>query len=378
MKYYIVAGEASGDLHGSNLIRALKSKDSAAEVRCWGGDLMESAGATLVRHYRELAFMGFLEVVRHLRTILRLMKNCKADILAWQPDVLILIDYPGFNLRLAQWAKKNGLRVVYYISPQIWAWHTSRVKIVRDFVDRMIVILPFEQEFYARHGVQVEYVGHPLLDVVEGYEAGFDFRQKFSLSDLPVVALLPGSRKQEIAKMLPLMLSVVSKYPHTQFIIAGAPSVDEEFYRRILARSPVQGFAERLKIITGATYPLLQVSTGALVTSGTATLETALFGVPEIVCYRGNPVSFWLAKRLVKVRFISLVNLIADREIIPELIQHDLNEENLAAQLSRILLPDRNTTLREELGSLRNLIGPSGASERAAALIVDWMRRKSV
>jgi lipid-A-disaccharide synthase len=361
MRYYIIAGEASGDLHGSNLIRALHVHDAAADIRCWGGDKMEEAGATLVKHYRELAFMGFVEVLLHLRTIMRNLKFCKEDILAFKPDVLVLIDYPGFNLRIVEWAKKQGIKVCYYISPQIWAWKEGRVEQIKRFVDKMLVILPFEKEFYKKHKFAVTYVGHPLTEVVET-ELQKPVTQ--ALSDKKIIALLPGSRSQEIKKKLPVMLSMIPHFPQFQFIIAQAPGQDAAIYQEVIGNKNVL-------LAAGKTYDLLKQASYALVTSGTATLETALFGVPEIVCYKGNPLSYWLAKKLVKVKYISLVNLILNKQAVKELIQDELNEKNLFNELSALVGDtERREDLQNDYTRLWELLGAEKASDKAAREIV--------
>lgn len=373
MKYYIIAGEASGDLHASNLMKALKLKDTGSEFRCWGGDLMKEQGAELVKHYRDLAFMGFSEVAMNIRTILGNIKLCKEDILKYKPDALILVDYPGFNLRIAEFAHRAGIKVFYYISPQVWAWKKSRVFKIKKFVDRMFVILPFEKEFYARYACAVDFVGHPLLDMIESLPANnpVAFKMTNGLSDKPIIALLPGSRKQEITKMLPLMISVVPKFPDYQFVVAGAPSVDREFYQQIIGSSKVV-------LVSGATHALLQNSTAALVTSGTATLETALFDVPEVVCYKGSYISYQIAKRVIDqsiIKFISLVNLIMDREVVKELIQHDLTEANLVKELQKITVqPDIRQQMLEDYKLLRQKLGGSGASEKTARLILNFLK----
>ncbi len=358
MRYYLISGEASGDLHGANLIHALRRLDGQAEVRAWGGDRMEAAGATLVRHYRDLAFMGFVEVLRHLGTILRNLKFCKEDILNFRPDVLVLIDYPGFNLRIAKWAKTQGIRVVYYISPQIWAWKEGRVRTIRACVDKMLVILPFEEAFYAKHGYRAIYVGHPLLEVVAKEK---EVPVRNLLTDKPVVALLPGSRAMEIEQKLPVMLEMVQRFPEYQFVVAGAPSQPDALYERLMGDAPVL-------LLRNDTYNLLKQSKAALVTSGTATLETALFGVPQVVCYRGNPVSYWLARRLVKVAYISLVNLIMGREVVRELIQGDLNAKLLEAELRGLLEDEtRRRKLAEDYVALWKLLEAGGAASEKAA-----------
>ncbi len=334
MRYYIIAGEASGDLHGSNLIKAIKAKDPHAVIQCWGGDLMEAAGGKLVKHYRTLAFMGFVEVLLNIRTILSNIKFCKKEIETFKPDVLICIDYPGFNLRIAKWAKSKGLKVVYFIAPQVWAWKENRVPAMRASIDRLLCILPFEKQYFKdRWNWEVDYIGHPLMQVLE------------SQNNLPhplpqiagekIIALLPGSRKQEIIKKLPEMLSVVDAFPAYHFAIAQAPGLDDDWFASLVPAN------RNVHIVKGNTYALLHHSIAALVTSGTATLETALLGVPEIVCYKGNPITLALAKRFVKIKFIALVNLIMDKEVVKELIQEDVNKKNLVQELS-LLLEDGN------------------------------------
>ncbi|HMQ45827.1 MAG TPA: lipid-A-disaccharide synthase [Saprospiraceae bacterium] len=363
MKYYVIAGEASGDLHGSNLIKALKSINPQHQFRVWGGDLMEKAGGDLVKHYKDLAFMGFVEVLKNLPTILRNIRFCKQDIVAYQPDVLVLIDYPGFNLRIAKWAKKQGIKVVYYISPQIWAWHSSRVHGIKASVDQMLVILPFERDFYAQYGYPADFVGHPLLDAIADLPLDEAFRQREGLSDKPIIALLPGSRRQEIERMLDVMLAVVPHFPDFQFVVAGAPAIPSDFYRDFIQSYP------QVKLVQGLTYSLLQQAQIAAVTSGTATLETALFEVPQVVCYRGSAFSFWIAKRLVNVRYISLVNLIMDRPIVQELIQHDLNAESLTKALNALLVQENAQRIQADYKELKQRLGDSGASIRAAVLL---------
>ncbi|MES2140001.1 MAG: lipid-A-disaccharide synthase [Bacteroidota bacterium] len=365
MNYYIIAGEASGDLHASNLIKELKVLDTNAQFRCWGGDLMKEQGAELVKHYRELAFMGFTEVLMNLRTILKNIEFCKKDILKHKPHVLILVDYPGFNLRIAEFAKTIGIKVFYYISPQIWAWKQSRVHKIKRVVDKMFVILPFEKEFYQRFDCNVDFVGHPLLDAVENYS-----KQPSTLSiqtAKKIIALLPGSRKQEIATMLPIMLSMQKYYRDYLFVIAGAPSQSKEFYQTFISNSDVE-------IVYNQTYQLLQNAEVALVTSGTATLETALFGVPEVVCYKGGAISYAIAKQLVKVKYISLVNLIMDKEIVKELIQGELNETNLKVELDKLLNPETRNKQLADYAELKDKLGGSGASKNAASLMINYLR----
>lgn len=369
MKYYIIAGEASGDLHGSNLIKELKMIDAQAEIRCWGGDLMQQAGATIVKHYKELAFMGFTEVAKNLKTILNNIKFCKSDILQFKPDVVIFIDYPGFNLRIAQWAKNQGLKTHYYISPQIWAWKESRIKAIKRDIDQLYVILPFEKDFYEnKHHFKVHFVGHPLIDAIQQFKANPNFISENQLSEKPIIALLPGSRKQEITQMLSVMLSVVHDFPDYQFVIAGAPGQDTDFYRPFLKTNQV-------KLISNQTYDLLSVASAALVTSGTATLETALFKIPEVVCYKGNRISYEIAKRVVTLQFISLVNLIMNQEIVKELIQKDFNTKNLKQELQAILSGKSRENILTAYDELENQLGGKGASKKTASLIYDSIQK---
>jgi len=367
MKYYIIAGEASGDLHASNLMKEIKSLDNIAEFRCWGGDLMREQGGELVMHYKDIAYMGFVEVLAHMGTILKNIKFCKKDILQYKPDALILLDYPGFNLRIAEFAKKEGFKVLYYISPQVWAWKQSRVKKIKQIVDRIYVILPFEKAFYKKFGYDVDFVGHPLLDAIErsDSESSESFIEKNKLDNKPIIALVPGSRKQEITKMLPVMLTVIPSFKEYQFVIAGSPAVPAEFYQGIIKGSDV-------KIVYNQTYELLRNTHAALVTSGTATLETALFEVPEVVCYKGTYVSYLIAKSFIKVKFISLVNLIMDREIVRELIQKQFNAENLKLELERLISDDeKRTLLFKEYKELKEKLGGKGASQKTAALMLN-------
>lgn len=363
MKYYLIAGEASGDLHGARLMEAIRQKDPAATFRFWGGDLMQAIGGDLIKHYRDLAFMGFVEVVANLPTILNNLRFCKSDIEEWQPDKLILIDYPGFNLRIAKWAAGKPLEVNYYISPQIWAWHTSRVHQIKRNVDRMLVILPFERAFYASYGMDVDFVGHPLVEAIAQYEAPPDFRQRHQLDDRPLVALLPGSRKQEIERILPVMVEAAQQHPELQFAIAGAPSQPDDRYLPFLK-------AGQIRLVRNETYGLLSNAQSALVTSGTATLETAIFDVPLCVCYQGSPLSFWIARRLVEVKYISLVNLIVDKPLLTELIQNDLTSEALDQQLSLLQQAEEQQRQRNGFRELRAQLGGIGAAQRAASLIV--------
>lgn len=365
MKYYIIAGEASGDLHGSNLMKALQKQDASAEFRFWGGDLMQSVSNTLVKHYRDLAFMGFIEVIMNLKTITKNLKFCKQDIEAYHPDVIIFIDYPGFNLRIAKWAKQKNLKTHYYISPQIWAWKENRIQDIKHDIDEMYVILPFEKNFYKKkHHYPVHFVGHPLIDAIADRPQvdAHEFRAIHNLGNKPIIALLPGSRKQEIKKMLSVMLTMVSSFPDYQFVIAGAPSQELSFYNTFIN-------TENVSFISNKTYDLLSISNAALVTSGTATLETALFKIPQVVCYKGSWISYQIGKRLVNLEYISLVNLIMNKEVVTELIQSDFNTKRLHKELNAIL----NTTKREALFlsyfELEKQLGGKGASEKTAKLI---------
>ena len=370
MKYYLIAGEASGDLHAANLMKALQKEDPEADFRFWGGDLMQQVGGTLVKHYRELAFMGFVEVAVNLKTILNNIKFCKKDIAKYKPDVIIFIDYPGFNFRIAKWARIEGFKTHYYISPQIWAWKENRIKAIKRDVDELYVILPFEKDFYEKkHNFPVHFVGHPLLDAIQQRkDISFqEFISENKLSQKPIIALLPGSRKQEISKMLKTMLKMVEKFPDYQFVIAGAPSQDRSFYEPYLHKKNV--FLSMNK-----TYDLLSVATAALVTSGTATLETALFKVPEVVCYKGSTISYEIAKRIINLDYISLVNLIMDKEVVKELIQHEFNAKNLEQSLRNILNEENRKKLLQEYDLLAQKLGGSGASEKTAQLIVNKIR----
>jgi lipid-A-disaccharide synthase len=367
MKYYIIAGEASGDVHAANLIHSIRQKDAEAEIKAWGGDRMEAQGAEIVKHYRDLAFMGFVEVLMNIRTIARNIAYCKKDIAAFQPDVLILVDYPGFNLRIAEFAHQQGIKVLYYISPQVWAWKKSRVYKIKKVVDKMLVILPFEKAFYEKYGVDVEFVGHPLLDEIKAQKKVDrpEFLKESGLQDQPIIALLPGSRKQEINSMLKIMLKVKDRFPDHQFVVAGLSSVGTDFYKKILKKACV-------KLVMDQTSSLLQHARAALVTSGTATLETALMEVPEVVCYKGNFISVAIARQIIDVKYISLVNLIMNREIVRELIQSQLNTKNLSRELDIILNDQlKLKQLHSDYKELKEKLGKEGASQRASELIFD-------
>jgi len=364
MKYYIIAGEASGDLQASYLIKELKRLNQQADFRCFGGDLMEQQGATLVKHFKEMAFMGVEDVLKNIRTIFRNIAFCKEDIKSYNPDVLILVDYPGFNLKIAKWAKANNIKVYYYISPKIWAWNQKRVHKIKKIIDKMFVILPFEKDFYAQFNYPVEYVGHPLLDIIDPTpQINFEsFCNEHQLNDKPIIALLPGSRKQEISTMLSIMLSIVEEFPEYQFVIAGAPSQPLSFYNQFINKN--------IAIIENKTYDLLSHSTAALVVSGTATLETAIFKVPQVVCYKTGWLFYRLAKMVVKIKYISLVNLIADKEVAKELIQDELNTSNLKNELTKILHSDFRTQQLQDYDEIYHKLGGKGASKRAAEIIV--------
>lgn len=367
MKYYIIAGEASGDLHGSNLIKALKKQDENADIRCWGGDLMQQAGGTLAKHYKELAFMGFIEVILNLNAIFKNIKFCKQDIAAFNPDAIIFIDYSGFNLRIAKWAKENNFLTNYYISPQIWASREGRIDKIKATVDHMYVILPFEKEFYEKkHNYPVNFVGHPLLDAINNRPElnESNFRAENSIAPTkPIIALLPGSRKQEVQKMLSLMLSLTNDFSEHEFVIAGAPSLDKDFYAEFLTDPNV-------KLVQNKTYDLLSIASAALVTSGTATLETALFKVPQVVCYKANWISYQIAKRIITLEYISLVNLIMQKEVVKELIQDDFTKQNLKKELNLILDGAARTKQLASYDELITKLGGPGASAEAASLII--------
>jgi lipid-A-disaccharide synthase len=373
-KIYIIAGEASGDLHASNLMRALTT-EMDVDFRFWGGDNMAKVAGKPVKHISDLAFMGFIEVLANLRTILGNIKFCKNDILAYQPDALILVDYPGFNLRIAKWAKEQGIPVIYYISPQVWAWKQKRVHTIKKVVDKMMVILPFEEAFYQKFGMEVSFIGHPLIDAIEQFKERtekVDLYEKHGLDQRPVIALLPGSRKQEIQTKLPIMLNSLKDLEHYQFVVAGAPAMDASFYDQFMEMN------KNVRIIHGETYDLLSIATAALVTSGTATLETALFKVPEVVCYKGSTISYMIAKKLVKIDYISLVNLILNREAVKELIQQECNAENIAIELRKILPDGPNyDKMLADFDELISQLGEKGASQKAAQEVTAFLSAES-
>jgi len=366
MKYYLVAGEASGDLHGANLMKALKMADPSAEFRYFGGDKMQAEGGTLVKHYAEMAFMGFTEVVLNLGTILRNMKSCKADLLSYQPDALILIDFPGFNLKIAEFAKQKGIKVCYYISPKVWAWNQKRVLKIKRVVDQLFCILPFEVDFYKQWGMEVNYVGNPLLDEIATFNPSKSFYPDHHLSEQKIIALLPGSRKQEIERLLPDMLSVTNQFPDYQFVIAAAPTFSEAYYQQFIGNKAV-------KLVFSQTYQLLHHAHAALVASGTATLETALFKVPQVVLYRGGAISVGIARMVIKIKFISLVNLIMNKKVVEELIQQDCNPTLIAQNLNKIVDGEDRKQMLASYDDLAGLMGKPGASQRTAKLIVDFL-----
>jgi lipid-A-disaccharide synthase len=370
LKLYIIAGEASGDLHASNLMSALREEDSSVQFRFWGGDKMNSIQEDgLVKHIRELAFMGFWEVITNIRTIAKNISFCKNDIELYQPDAIVLVDYPGFNLRIAEWAKSKGIKVYYYISPQIWAWKENRVHKIKKVVDHMFVILPFEKDFYKKFDYDVEYVGHPLLDEISKYDfedKKSEFRKRNGLDERPIIAVLPGSRKQEVGKKLPIMIDAVSTIESHQIVIAGAPTLSSEFYSSI---------NKSVGIVFNETYELLSNSNLAIVTSGTATLETALFKVPEVVCYKGSQFSYLIAKQLIKVKYISLVNLIMDKEVVKELIQKKCNPELIRAEVERLMNDEEyRLELIQNYNNLENILGGGGASLKVARSLLKTIR----
>ncbi|SHI84675.1 lipid-A-disaccharide synthase [Aquimarina spongiae] len=369
MKYYLIAGEASGDLHGSNLMKSLLIEDPKAEFRFWGGDLMQAVGGTLVKHYKERSFMGFIEILLNLRKILGFIKHCKKDIEAYQPDVLILIDNSGFNLPIAKWAKQHGFTTHYYISPQIWASREGRIKTIKAYVDYMYVVLPFVKDFYDKYDYPVHFVGHPLIDAINNHEqiTPEEFKTKHQLDDRPIIAILPGSRKQEIKKMLETMLTIVDDFPAYQFVIGGAPSQEASFYAPFIKKKGVH-------LVMNETYDLLSLSNAALVTSGTATLETALFKVPQVVCYKGSYISYQIAKRIINLDYISLVNLIMDKPVVTELIQNDFNAERLKEELTKIVDDYQRAVMFLDYYDLEKRLGGRGANDKAAQLIVDAHR----
>lgn len=362
MKYYIIAGEASGDLHGSNLIREILLKDPNAQIRAWGGDRMINAGATVVKHIRELAFMGFIEVLQNIITIQKNFSFCKKDILEFNPDVLVCIDYPGFNLRMCKWAKAHGFKTVLYIAPQAWAWKEKRAYTLPHICDDVISILPFEREFFKKFNLHVKYVGHPLADEIQHFNQ--NYKGPNLRFDKPIIALLPGSRKHEIKSMLPTFLKVIEHFPQYQFIVAGAPAIDEKVFRE-------NGLPLSIPILFNQTYTILKEAKAAIVTSGTATLETALLNTPQMICYKGNPISYEIVKRLIKVPYVSLVNLILQKDLVKEFLQYDLTVKNLEAELNKILTDSAyQENILKGYKELQEIVGTGGASAKAADIVI--------
>ncbi|OJJ17539.1 lipid-A-disaccharide synthase [marine bacterium AO1-C] len=368
MKYYLIAGERSGDLHASNLMKAIQEKDTEAEFRFWGGDAMQQVGGTMVKHYRETAFMGFLTVIKNLRKIRGFIKQCKQDISEYKPDVIVLVDYAGFNLRIAKFAKQQGFPTFFYISPKVWAWNTKRAYKIKAIIDRMFVIFPFEKDFYKKFDYDVDYVGNPLLDAIADFTPNPEFRQKHGLDQRPIIALLPGSRKQEVEKLLPVMVESIPSFPNHQIVVAGVDNLPEHLYQ-VAKNNP------QISIIYENTYDLLTQAEAAIVTSGTATLETGLFKIPQVVVYKTNPITYSIAKRLIKTEFISLVNLVASKEVVKELIQKECNPENVAAELQKLVVGgSKRDEVLEDYQYLQELMGETGASHRAGTLMVQYLK----
>lgn len=376
MRYYIIAGEASGDLHGSNLIKGIRKIDSSAQIRCWGGDLMKEAGAELVKHYKEGAIMGFVEVVANLGKLAKNLNDCKNDIINYNPDVVVLIDYPGFNFRIAQFAKERGMRVFYYIAPKVWAWKEKRVHKLKKYVDRLFIIFPFEIEYFKKWGIDAIYRGNPLLDSVDNHRSADETKEAFQKrtgigSAETTVALLAGSRRGEIKYLLPRMMQVAEKYPHYRFLLACAPSMEREFYESIIGKK-----CSNIKLLFGETYSILRHSDAAIINSGTASLEAALIGVPQVVCYGGNEISYQIAKRVVKLKYISLANLIMDKGLFKELIQHDCTPQKISQELDNLL---DNRVYREKMmadyRNVRDVLGGKGASEKVAGAMIEELEK---
>ena len=369
MKYYIIAGEASGDLHGSNLIKELKKLDNSSHFRCWGGDLMSQECNDLVKHYKDYSHMGFFEVFINLKKILNNLSFCKKDIKKYNPDVIIYVDFPGFNLRIAKWAKKNKFKNHFYISPQIWAWKQNRIKTIRKVIDRMYVILPFEKKFYSSINFNVHYVGHPLLDVIKTNK-----NEALDRGQEKIIALLPGSRDQEIKKILPEMINIIKNFKNYSFYICAAPSQKRSTYLKYIKDKNI----EKVKIVENQTYEILSKSSAALVTSGTATLETALFKIPQVVCYKSSWISIMIGRFLLRnLKYISLVNLILNKEVVKELIQENLNEKNLTSELNNILEGDNRINMLKSYKELIDKLGNKGASEKTALKIFNYLEPNS-
>lgn len=369
MRYYIIAGERSGDLHASNLVKELKDLDANSEFRGVGGDFMGDLGVNLAIHYKQIAIMGFIEVLKHFSRLKRILRQCKQDVLAYNPDVLILVDAAGFNLRIAKFAKQHDIKVYYYISPKIWAWNQKRAYKIKRLVDKMFVILPFEKAFYQNFDYEVDYVGNPLLDAIGSFHADDGFRDKHDIADVPVIAILPGSRKQEVMHMLDIMLSIIPFYPNYHFVVAGVDNLPSSLYENINA-------IERVTIVINDTYNLLSIAEAAVVTSGTASLETALFKVPHVVCYKTSGFTYTIVKLLIKVKFISLVNLIADQEVVKELIQAGLTTSNLHTELGEILAGgNKRTSVVQGYEKVHRILGDKKASQNTARLMMEYLER---
>ena len=376
MRYFIIAGEASGDLHGSNLIKGIREMDKEAQIRCWGGDLMKEAGAELIRHYKEGAIMGFVEVVANLGKLAKNLQDCKNDIVKYNPDAVILIDYPGFNFRIAKFAKERGMRVFYYIAPKVWAWKEKRVHKLKKYVDRLFIIFPFEIEYFKKWGIDAIYRGNPLLDSVDNHSSSEESKEAFEQrcgigSAEKTVALLAGSRRSEIKYLLPRMMQVAGRYPEYRFLMACAPSMEREFYEGIIGNK-----CSNIKLLFGETYSILRHSDAAIISSGTASLEAALIGVPQVVCYGGNEISYQIARSVVKLKYISLANLIMDKGLFKELIQHDCTPQKISAELDNLL---GNSAYREKMladyRDVRNILGGKGASAKVASAIIEELEK---
>ena len=376
MRYFIIAGEASGDLHGSNLIKGIREMDKEAQIRCWGGDLMKEAGAELIRHYKEGAIMGFVEVVANLGKLAKNLQDCKNDIVKYNPDAVILIDYPGFNFRIARFAKERGTRVFYYIAPKVWAWKEKRVHKLKKYVDRLFIIFPFEIEYFKKWGIDAIYRGNPLLDSVDNHSSSEESKEAFEQrcgigSAEKTVALLAGSRRSEIKYLLPRMMQVAGRYPEYRFLMACAPSMEREFYEGIIGNK-----CSNIKLLFGETYSILRHSDAAIISSGTASLEAALIGVPQVVCYGGNEISYQIARSVVKLKYISLANLIMDKGLFKELIQHDCTPQKISAELDNLL---GNSAYREKMladyRDVRNILGGKGASAKVASAMIEELEK---
>ena len=376
MRYFLIAGEASGDLHGSNLIKGIRSVDPSAQLRCWGGDLMQEAGAELIRHYKEGAIMGFVEVIANLGKLARNLQDCKNDIINYNPDVVVLIDYPGFNFRIAQFAKERGFRVFYYIAPKVWAWKEKRVHRLKKYVDRLFIIFPFEIDYFKKWGIDAIYNGNPLLDSVDNHPSAKETKEEFcKRADLnphsTTVALLAGSRRGEIKYLLPRMIEVAKRYPSFQFLLACAPSVDLEFYKGIIGKK-----CSNIKLLVGETYSILRHSNAAIINSGTASLEAALIGVPQVVCYGGNEISYQIARMVVKLKYISLANLIMDKGLFKELIQHSCTPALISQELDQLLHnQEYRARMMQDYADVRTVLGGAGASAKVAKAMIEELKK---